>query len=69
MGTISGPTCVSPLFLGKKDQVFEQLEKAYEERYANGLRDLQSHPAYAPLRDDPRFQDLLGQMNLSVEDQ
>jgi len=44
--------------------MFEQLEEAYEERNANGLRNLQSHPAYDPIRDDPRFHDLLRRMNL-----
>jgi len=60
-------TGLSPViyaYLGEKDQMFEQLEEAYEERDANALRNLQSHPAYDPLRDDPRFQDLLRRMNL-----
>ena len=49
--------------LGEKDQAFEWLERAFEERtgvliYLNG-----SHQ-YDPLRDDPRFTDLLRRMNL-----
>ena len=44
--------------LGEKDQAFEWLEKAYEERLG-GLIFLKSGPGYDPLRDDPRFQDLL----------
>ncbi len=59
-----GPGPIIYAYLGETDQVFEQLEKAYEERDANGLRGLQTHPAYDPLRDDPRFQDLLRRMNL-----
>jgi len=50
-------------YLGEKDQAFEWLEKAYEERdgvmlYLKGL------PLFDPLRDDPRFTDLLRRMNL-----
>ena len=49
--------------LGEKDQVFEQLEKAYEEHEA-GLTGIQTAYYFDPLRDDPRFQDLLRRMNL-----
>jgi Tfp pilus assembly protein PilF len=49
-------------YLGEKDQAFEQLEKAYEEHDVgltqfNGIAG--TNPAYDPLRDDPRFNDLL----------
>ncbi len=50
-------------YLGEKDQVFEQLEKAYEESEA-GMPQIQQNPDYDPLRDDPRFHDLLLRMNL-----
>ena len=50
-------------YLGEKDQVLEQLEKAYEEREA-GLTQIRSRPEFDPLRDDPRFHDLLLRMNL-----
>jgi len=50
-------------YLGEKDRVFEQLEKAYEEHEA-GLPQIRLHPAYDPIRDDPRFHDLLLRMNL-----
>jgi hypothetical protein len=43
--------------------VFEQLEKSYEEREVL-LRLVQTHPAYDPFRDDPRFHDLLRRMYL-----
>ena len=49
--------------LDEKDQVFEQLEKAYE-GHESGLPAIRTAPAFDPLRDDPRFQDLLRRMNL-----
>jgi eukaryotic-like serine/threonine-protein kinase len=47
--------------LGEKDQAFEWLEKAYEERFIIVIK---VHPAFDPLRSDPRFADLLRRMNL-----
>ncbi len=49
--------------LGEEDQAFEWLEKAYEERQG-WLIFLKSEPLFDPLRDDPRFTDLLRRMNL-----
>ena len=49
-------------YLGEKDEAFEWLEKAFEERA--DLRGLKVSPDFDPLRDDPRFQDLLRRMNL-----
>ena len=49
--------------LGEKDQAFEWLEKAYEAR-SSSLINLKVKPLYDPLRDDPRFHDLLRRMNL-----
>ena len=49
--------------LGEKDQAFEWLEKAYEAR-SSSLINLKVKPLYDPLRDDPRFTDLLRRMNL-----
>jgi TolB-like protein/tRNA A-37 threonylcarbamoyl transferase component Bud32/Tfp pilus assembly protein PilF len=48
--------------LGEKDEAFRWLEAAYKERcsYMPWIRD---NPAYAPLRSDPRFQDLVRRMN------
>ena len=51
------------LYLGDKDRAFEVLEKAYQER-EGGLIYLNVAPRWDPLRDDPRFHDLLRRMNL-----
>jgi len=51
--------------LGEKDQALEWLEKAYAERAA-GLTFLKTRLRWDPLRDDPRFQDLLRRMNLEL---
>lgn len=48
--------------LGEKDAAFHWLEKAYVE-HAAGLTTLKVHPAWDPLRSDPRFQDLERRMN------
>ena len=48
--------------LGEKDEAFEWLEKAYEER-DQGMLYLKVDPTLDPLRSDPRFQDLLRRMN------
>jgi len=47
--------------LGEKEKAFEWLEKAYE---GNNLGYLKVDPYLDPLRDDPRFHDLLRRMNL-----
>jgi tetratricopeptide (TPR) repeat protein len=48
--------------LAEKELAFEWLEKAYEARDTNlGL--IKVDPTVDPLRDDPRFQDLLRRMN------
>ena len=39
------------------------LEKAYQERYGEMIY-LNVYPWWDPIRDDPRFQDLLRRMNL-----
>jgi len=49
--------------LGDRDQALESLEKAFAER-GTGLTRLKTHPDFDPLRDDPRFHDLLRRMNL-----
>jgi tetratricopeptide (TPR) repeat protein len=48
--------------LGEKDQAFEWLEKAYEERN-QGLAFLKVDPTLDPLRSDPRFERILRRMN------
>ena len=47
--------------LGEKDKAFEWLEKAYDEHFIIVIK---VHPAYDPLRSDPRFRDLLRRVNL-----
>ncbi|MCI0402260.1 MAG: tetratricopeptide repeat protein, partial [Acidobacteria bacterium] len=47
--------------LGEKDQAFAWLGKAYEEKYDLGF--LRADPAFDPLRDDPRYRELLRRMN------
>ena len=49
-------------YLGDKNQAFDWLERAFEDR-SGALIYITSHPFYDPLRDDPRFQDLLLRMN------
>ncbi|UCG51824.1 MAG: protein kinase [Candidatus Latescibacterota bacterium] len=48
--------------LGDKNQAFAWLEKAYE-KHSGGMCFLKSNPRFDPLRDDPRFEDLLRRMN------
>ena len=49
--------------LGEKDRAFEYLAMSYAERDAEKLY-LKFDPQLDPLRDDPRFDDWLGKMNL-----
>ena len=49
--------------LGDHDRAFEWLERAYEENPGE-LAGMRVFPAYDPLRDDPRFDDLLRRMKL-----
>jgi serine/threonine protein kinase/Tfp pilus assembly protein PilF len=51
--------------LGEKDEAFRWLEAAYQERHSF-LPWLNDNPAYAPLRSDPRFQDLVRRVNAPV---
>lgn len=48
--------------LGMKDEAFANLEKAYQEHWWAMVR-LKTGPEWAPLRGDPRFDDLLRRMN------
>jgi len=48
--------------LGEKDQAFRWLERAYQERDIGPY--VRADPLLDPLRDDPRFHDLLRRMNL-----
>ncbi len=49
--------------LGEKEKTFEWLEKAFQVRDL-GLTWLRIGPTFAPIRDDPRYKDLLKRMNL-----
>jgi TolB-like protein/DNA-binding winged helix-turn-helix (wHTH) protein/Tfp pilus assembly protein PilF len=50
--------------MGNKDQAFALLEKAYSQ-HSNALTALKVEPGYDPLRNDPRFQDLLRRVGLA----
>ncbi|MCJ7526176.1 MAG: tetratricopeptide repeat protein [Candidatus Aminicenantes bacterium] len=54
--------------LGENDEAFLWLEAAYRERHSF-LPWINDNPAYAPLRSDPRFPDLVRRMNLPVGDE
>jgi adenylate cyclase len=43
---------------GQKERVFELLQKAYSE-HSNAVVQIKVDPIYDPIRNDPRFQDLL----------
>jgi hypothetical protein len=49
--------------LGDRDKAFAELEKAFEERDWN-LPRLKVDPFMDPLRDDPRFKELLKRLSL-----
>ena len=49
--------------LGERDKAFASLEKAYAAR-ASWLRTLKYDSSFDPLRDDPRFHDLLRRVGL-----
>ena len=53
--------------LGEYDLAFEWLEKALAERDP-GLMYLKVQPAWEPLRDDPRFADLISRIPYFIED-
>ena len=50
--------------MGNNDQAFAWLEKAYTQ-HSSGLTTLKVDPGYDPLRNDPRFQDLLRRVGLA----
>jgi len=49
--------------LGEKERAFQWLEKSYSERSFH-LINLKARPEFAPLRSDPRFQDLVRRIGL-----
>jgi len=50
------------IYAGEKDRALDWLEIAFQERMQD-LVYLNVYPKWDPLRDDPRFQDLLRRMN------
>jgi TolB-like protein/tetratricopeptide (TPR) repeat protein len=52
------------LGLGDNDEAFVWLEQAYKE-HSNILLTLKTHPYFDPLRDDPRFKDLVRRIGLA----
>jgi TolB-like protein/Tfp pilus assembly protein PilF len=52
------------LGLGEYDQAFFWLEEAYKEQ-SNLLQFLEVHPIFDPVRDDPRFKDLVRRVGLN----
>ena len=48
---------------GDADRAFQWLNRAYEQRDA-GMRNLKIDPLLLPIRDDPRYAELLKKMNL-----
>jgi hypothetical protein len=50
--------------LGNTDRAFERLERCYEQRFS-AMVFLKSHMAFARLRSDPRFADLVGRIGLA----
>jgi hypothetical protein len=51
------------LGLGENDQAFAWMEQAYKE-HSNILQYLKVHPYFDPLRDDPRFAELVRRVGL-----
>jgi len=51
------------LGLGDYDQAFAGFERAYQEQ-SNILQFLKVHPFFDPVREDPRFKDLLHRVGL-----
>ena len=49
--------------LGRKDEAFDWLERSYQAQVP--LLPLKRNHMWDPLRDDPRFDDLLRRMNLA----
>ena len=59
----AGAFVMAYLGLDEKDEAFVWLEQAYKEQ-SNILQWLKVHPYFDPLRDDPRFKDLLRRVGL-----
>ena len=48
---------------GQKERVIELLQKAYSE-HSNAVVQIKVDPMYDPIRNDPRFEDLLRRLGL-----
>jgi hypothetical protein len=59
-----GVMALAYLGVGNKDAALGSLEKAFVQR-SNLLTALKVEPVYDPLRDDPRFQELLRRVGLA----
>jgi TolB-like protein/Tfp pilus assembly protein PilF len=61
------PTFLVPIYsaLGDRDEALILLEQAYEQRSFLLLYTIKVDPRFDPLREDPRFQDLLSRMKLA----
>jgi serine/threonine-protein kinase len=60
------PLAVVYIGLGDFEKAFDLIEEGYTARDTNLLY-IRCEPAFDPLREDPRFQNLLGRMDLSEE--
>ena len=72
LGALSSRVYVSPIYsavicaaLGDKDEAFEGLERAYDER-SNWLPLLKVDPKVDGLRSDPRFAEMLHRLALDL---
>jgi TolB-like protein/DNA-binding winged helix-turn-helix (wHTH) protein/tetratricopeptide (TPR) repeat protein len=64
-GYVPAPAFVNAyLGLGDNEKAFVWLEEAYKEQ-SNGLQFLKVHPFYDPIREDPRFKDLVHRVGLN----
>ena len=63
------PDCFAMVYagLGDNDQAFDWLEKALAERSPH-LNYLKFHPEWEPLRDDPRWADLISRISYFAEE-
>ena len=61
-----GPTTIAAVYvgLGEIDKAFEWLDQAVEPDELDNFRIQSSDFEFDPIRDDPRFSDLLRRMNL-----